>query len=253
MAGWAVSSVGDLNQDGLEDVIVGAPAPYVPAKSYVSVIYGDRRRGGQTTSPFKHSFKIFGRRWGEKFGYSVDGLADFSGDGHLDFAVGAPGRSVGGKSSAGATYVFFGRADWDSFEVEGNTWGGYRIVGARELGAAGLSISSTSDVNGDGRSDLLIGEPGGGRRDSGSIYIVFGRSTPRRISLGRLRKHGLRLSRNGLRRGSQLGYAVAAYQMARKTVILAGAPGARSRRHPGAGLVVFTFLSPSRFDQPDGE
>lgn len=68
-----------------------------------------------------------------------------------------------------------------------------RLIGAP---AAAGSVSGTGDVNGDGRPDVLVGAPdadNNGRRDSGSVYVVFGRPTPGTIDLRQLGTGGFRI------------------------------------------------------------
>ncbi|MFO1070532.1 MAG: hypothetical protein U1E14_18600 [Geminicoccaceae bacterium] len=183
--GRSVSGAGDVNGDGIDDLIIGAPltdsggedagATYVlygsetpfPALVEISLLNGS------------NGFRIHGGDAGERAGWSVSGAGDVNGDGVGDLVIGAPyaGSTV---SKAGAAYVVFGvegtrAADLDLDALDGSN--GFAISGLVDGDAAGVSVSSAGDVNGDGIDDIIIGardaDPNGNA--SGASYIVFGR------------------------------------------------------------------------------
>ena len=175
VSGWSVSA-GDVNGDGFEDVIVGAPGigPYGPFYSSSYVVFG-KASGFDASLNLSsldggNGFRLDGVAAGDLSGYSVSTAGDINGDGFDDVIIGAPSADPNGN------YVIFGKAS--SFDavlnlssLDGNN--SFRLDGG------GLSVSNAGDVNGDGFDDLIIGAPGAepnGLR-SGSSYIVFGKAS----------------------------------------------------------------------------
>lgn len=100
-------------------------------------------------------------------GYSVDGGRDVNGDGTPDFIVGAPLRSPGGIVNAGSAYVYSG--------LDGSLL--YQVNGTDSGDVVGVSVAMLGDVNGDGRSEFIIGAPyddPGGQIDAGTAYVYSG-------------------------------------------------------------------------------
>ncbi|HEU4724173.1 MAG TPA: integrin alpha, partial [Candidatus Eisenbacteria bacterium] len=111
--GFAVSGAGDVNKDGMADIVVGAYHNGAGGKdagrAYVYF-------GGKTVSP-SADVVFTGEAAGDAFGYAVGAAGDANGDGYADVIVGAYGNDAGG-SAAGRGYVYFGAptpdpaADW---------------------------------------------------------------------------------------------------------------------------------------------
>ncbi len=198
-AGWSVSSAGDVNGDGFDDVIVGMnKRGYALAGNQTGayVIFGadagfgtvdgtGRRVMDLTTLTAAQGFIIQGNPTGEIAGSSVASAGDVNGDGFDDIIIGAP-YSYRGDASAGKSYVVFGSgagfgtADGAGRQVIGlatlTSSQGFVIDGDAAGDYAGLSVSSAGDINGDGFDDLIVGARDGddGGANAGEGYVIFG-------------------------------------------------------------------------------
>lgn len=140
--------------------------------------------------PIVDPFAIFGATAGDNSSYSVSDAGDVNGDGYDDFIVGAYNADPGGRTSAGMSYVVFGKetpADVDLADVESETGSlGFPIIGADAGDKSGYRVSKAGDVNNDGLDDVLVGAyfagPGGKAR-AGTAYVVFGKTTTTPVAL----------------------------------------------------------------------
>ena len=202
--GRSVSAAGDLNGDGLADLIVGSPfsdisATYVNPKDVGSahVIFGKKDTAAVEVSQLGTSgftFKQLLNYGGNAYvGRSVRSAGDVNGDGLADFIIGAEGN-LNGKANA---YVVFGQVGattdvdlTDSTKPLSGFKLFYQKDGNDYFASTGFSVSSAGDVNGDGLADLLVGAKGaGGKFPWGSIfgpghtYVVFGKADTTSINL----------------------------------------------------------------------
>jgi Ca2+-binding RTX toxin-like protein len=188
--GNSVSSAGDINGDGIDDLIIGAPSADSNGRfigqSYV--VFGSR-------SGFSNSFNLSSLNGSNGFsingtGYAVSGAGDINGDGIDDLIIGAPGAELNGFYT-GQSYVVFGSrssfsANLNPSRLNGSN--GFRINGIAELGRPGrlgFSVSDTGDINGDGIDDLIVAAPG-----RGESYVVFGSLSGFSASLNLSRLNG---------------------------------------------------------------
>ena len=188
-SGWSVSGAGDVNGDGLADLIVGAYGddPNGIRSGTSTVVFGKRDGTAVELSAIESSsnaggFVINGVSANDLSGHSVSGAGDVNGDGLADLIVGAYADDPNGNNSSGASTVVFGKADGTAVELSAiessSNAGGFVINGVSALDYSGFVVSGAGDVNGDGLADLIIGakfdDPNG--EDSGASTVVFGKA-----------------------------------------------------------------------------
>ena len=180
--GYSVSSAGDVNGDGFDDLIIasvlGDPNDEIDAGE-TFVVFG--QIGGFSSSfdlstlNGSNGFVINGIDTYDFSGNSISGAGDVNGDGFDDIFIGA---ASAGNSFDGQSYVVFrsnsGSSSLDLNALDGSN--GFAINGIDSGDFSGGSVSDAGDVNGDGFDDIIIGaasaDPNGST--SGESYVVFG-------------------------------------------------------------------------------
>ncbi len=178
MAGTSVSSAGDVNGDGYDDLIIGAPLASITGEAYV--IFG--KAGGFGTIDLANlgaaGFTILGDANLDGAGFSVSDAGDVNGDGFDDVIVGAPYGDDGG-SRAGEAYVIFGKAGgFGTVDLSNLGTAGFIIQGDTAGDLAGRSVSAAGDINSDGFDDLIVGAPifNDAATVPGAAYVIFGQA-----------------------------------------------------------------------------
>ncbi len=180
--GFSVSSAGDINGDGIDDVLVGAPQGMTSGirTGLVYVVYGQTAaRGNFNPANFTpdQGFIIQGDGATNQAGFSVSAAGDINGDGIADIIIGSPYSDNGGVN-AGNAYVIFGKSGVTRGNIQLSTLlanDGFVIQGEGYSAFTGQSVSGAGDVNNDGFDDLIVGSPfGGSPRRAGEAYIIFG-------------------------------------------------------------------------------
>ncbi|PZQ48681.1 MAG: hypothetical protein DI551_00945 [Micavibrio aeruginosavorus] len=154
--GYSVTGAGDFNNDGYADVVIGAPG----ADGQIYLVFGgndpwsdDLDNTNYLNNPNANEIS---NAAGVGFGASVAGIGDFNGDGYSDYAVGAPGGDF--------VKVFWGSSvttSTSSSTITGVTGTNF-----------GQEIGYLGDINGDGKSDMMIAD------EEGKAFILYGGSTP---------------------------------------------------------------------------
>ncbi len=168
-AGWSVAGAGDVDGDGLDDLLVGA--------------YGSDLGGNDSGAAYllhgptsgdvglgSAGARLIGESIGDDAGNDLAGAGDVDGDGFDDLIIGAPGSDLGG-SEGGVAYLIYGAVsgDLDLSAADARLYG---TTG--EL--AGWSVAGAGDVDGDGLDDLLVGAPDSSisGSDTGTAYLLLG-------------------------------------------------------------------------------
>jgi len=167
--GAAVASAGDVNGDGYDDLLVGAPGFIDGANKKGAAFLFLGPLDGPGTAP---AWFLIGDQKDSLFGAAVAGAGDVNGDGLDDFVIGAPGQSVN-ETSEGAIFVFFG-SDGSISQVPD-----WSCHGEQAAASLGTSVAGAGDVNGDGYDDVLVGVPGYslGHEGEGAALLFLGAET----------------------------------------------------------------------------
>ncbi|MXP27193.1 hypothetical protein GRI39_14290, partial [Altererythrobacter indicus] len=185
--GFSVSSAGDINGDGYDDVIAGArsAAGEGTGSGEAYVIFGSAAMYGENVSGRKvidvaalsasEGFVIRGSGDGDRLGASVSSAGDFNGDGYDDLIIGA-NRGDDSGTDAGTSYIVYGSASGFGTDISGRQvvdvsalTSDLGLVLEGDAGSrSGLTVSGAGDLNGDGQDDVIVGA------DEGA-YVIFGR------------------------------------------------------------------------------
>ena len=193
--GTAVGGGGDINGDGIGDIVLGdgfgSPPIHAPQAGQAYVIFGQTSFSAPTfdlaSLNGSNGFKINGKANLDFLGWYVAGVAgDVNGDGVDDVMLSAWILNGPAGASVGGSYIIFGKTTATAgafpavLEVSAlNGSNGFVMYGANASDFAKYG-SAAGDVNGDGYDDILIGageaDPNG-ITNAGQSYIVYGRSS----------------------------------------------------------------------------
>jgi hypothetical protein len=191
--GWIARNLGDVDGDGITDIVTSAPTHGDHAgRIYVYSVGSGRLLWSADGQP------------GDELGSGVEGIGDANGDGIPDVAASGP-------SGSGVAYIYSGR--------DGRILQSFKSTRTDEL--FGNHISAAGDVDGDGHADLIIGAPGkeGESSNAGHAYIYSGKD-------GRLL-----LTLSGERLGDAFGSTVAGFSNGKERYLVVGASRAGADHH----------------------
>ena len=269
--GHSISSGGDFNGDGFDDLVIGVPDSNLSNTSggYAYLVYGKSgdSRSDISMSSFSSSdgFYVTGSATGDKMGSMVDISGDLNGDGYDDFVV-LSARQSSGASDAGSLYIIWGNASPGnvnlasdfSMSIGATNSDGFVILGSEsndEIGYYNTTdpqnaqfIDASGDFNGDGIDDLIIGhnQSDAFGLNAGAAYLIFGEagSTRANFRLDSYASEGF-LFYNGNDAGNYVGHSVqyiGDFNGDGKNDVIIGAPGVSS--DDGEAYVVFGHAGP---------
>ncbi|MFP3988971.1 VCBS repeat-containing protein [Streptomyces sp. E11-3] len=175
-----ITDIGDTDSDGYDDIVMGIEwdegiagankggTALIAHGTASGPAYGERQEFTQDTPGVPG-----GGENGDGFGADLD-LGDINGDGHLDLVVGSPGENLAGVVDTGAATVLYGAADGSGITGQGSKFLSQDTPGVPNSNEQndyfGTDVRIT-DLNGDGRGDVVIGAPGenGG---NGAVYAL---------------------------------------------------------------------------------
>jgi hypothetical protein len=215
--GFSVGAIGDLDGDGVGDLLVGSPRFDVDAADRVDggavyVVHGSATPADVDLAALGgRGYRIDGEGHGQA-GWSLDSAPDMNGDGKPEVILGSPFTDAPDAPGAGSAYVVWGRGDAQGIDLTALGEGGFKLTGGMGRGpaagsegldtkdqgtttdvdndtvgeAAGASVASIGDVNGDNIPDLAVGgqrADRGSRLNAGSVYFVHGKATSDPVDL----------------------------------------------------------------------
>ncbi|SHH89784.1 HYR domain-containing protein [Flavobacterium defluvii] len=194
-SGFSVNTAGDVNNDGIDDFIIGAPGNYNPwyGKDKVyKIIHGAAFVVFGKTTGFPpnidlglldgtNGFAIRNDTPSNNFpetGYGVSSAGDLNGDGIDDFMISDPTRESSYGYELGHVYVIFGKnggfpANFNLSALNGTN--GFTLIGNDSYGNLGEAITSVGDLNGDGFQDIAVITRGSGA-GNGKCIIIYGKN-----------------------------------------------------------------------------
>jgi hypothetical protein len=140
--GWSVSRAGDINKDGVPDVIISAPHYFQFGAPTGAVWIFSGKTGAQIA--------IKSGPWSSEYGWKVAGGFDLDHDGYPDYGVGAPEADTAWTPNVGTVSFYSGKDHSLLWDRTGT------MTGAR----LGTSIASIGDFTEEGADDVIVGEPG---------------------------------------------------------------------------------------------
>ena len=208
--GTSLSNAGDVNADGCDDLIAGAPNASPMGATNMGqayVIYGS----SNFTTPMsvgeldgKNGFTINGVKPQDTFGSSVSGMrgGDVNGDKIADIIIGAPGAN----EKAGVAYLIYGAKNIptsiNAKSLNGTNGALFESTTFNDL--AGTSVSIGGDYNADGLKDILIGAPGA-NNNLGQATLLYGQKAfPAITKISNIGNSGM-LIKGDDQNGAQLG------------------------------------------------
>jgi hypothetical protein len=171
--GYSVASAGDFNNDGKDDVIVGAPDAGYSDRGKVYIFFGgdaDPSTADVTITT------IAGDNDNEDFGWSVAGGGDFDGSGGHEVIVGDPRYDNGDDTNAGIIYIFTYDSQTSAMALSDAIYGNDDLMGEGAYDLLGYSVDIAGNYDNADNDDAITGAPGYDSSHSGSATTDQGRA-----------------------------------------------------------------------------
>lgn len=247
--GYSVSAAGDVNGDGLEDVVVGAPSRLVTARPAAYVVFGRAHVSDVSLRALGTGGWIVRGGRGEiheNAGEAVAGGHDVNGDGTPDVVLGAP-SARGPFGYSGVAFVVFGSGSTETVELGDLGERGFRIEAGVNGFEAGRAVALVADHDGNGLADVLVGDPferrGYRHGTLGAAYHLVGQAGTDTIDLGRL-------GRDGVRYVAEDDALAGASVAATGNSLVVGARGEGAGARNGGAVYLFGAAEPAPYDRP---
>ena len=172
-AGTDVAYAGDVDGDGLGDLLIGAPYNDQVGTNggQVYLFLGNSLDSYGDYSLDEADYGILGERTGDE-ALAVASAGDVDGDGLGDIVIGARLNDDGG-TSAGKAYIILGDSMGDSSLIS-LTLADYSFIGEDSGDYFGQDVAGQGDFDGDGYDDIIVGAPYYYSDDRGNAYIFLG-------------------------------------------------------------------------------
>ena len=216
--GWSFAGVGDVNDDGFDDLAVGAPLHRTgDASGTVWLFFGPWNTWGSEILVEDADVTIEGEHLSSGLGMSLSAAGDINGDGRDDLWVGAPFTSDTeddpltvelDEHKRGRVHLLLGRAAWPAELTLGpgsHLW----ISGEAEAGMFGMSLAGGADISGDGVADMCAGSPSAvvqGDSEVGQLHCFI---VLRAMAAGGYLTAASRFAVEGTAQGEMVGASVA--------------------------------------------
>lgn len=190
--GAAVANIGDLNGDGIPDLVVGAAQDDDGGgdRGAVYILFLNRDGTVNAQQKISSSEGNFGGDLhnADNFGSAVAGVGDIDGDGVLDIAVGASGDDDGGSDRGAVWILFMNRDGTVKNEQKISQLNGQFDALLADGDHFGSSLANVGDLNGDGIDEVAVGAnlSDDGGPDRGAFYVLFLKKTGEVISSSRI-------------------------------------------------------------------
>lgn len=165
--GYAVAGLGDLDGDGYDDLVVGAPA----TSDGAAFVYLGGAAGPDLTTELRIEASWSSASF---FGATVGGAGDLNGDGYAELVIGDQWDTQGGRTTAGAAWLYLGGA------AGAEASAGIEVTASErgDVTEFGSSFGGPGDLDGDGLDDLVIGDRSADwdsdHLHTGAVYIYPG-------------------------------------------------------------------------------